>query len=224
MPTSGPTSTETTGAAVAITSDEIRSDRERAAPATVGSDLESLVDGNSAFAFAFAFDLFHALKAQDGNLFYSPHSIRQALAMTSAGANGQTASQMADTLRFSLTEDRLHPAFNALAYKLASRTGDTDGQDGEGFRLNIVNAVWGQQDHKFQDAFLDFLAESYGTGVRPTDFRGAPEESRRVINDWVAERTGDKGQGPDPAGHHQPADPDGFDQRNLLQRFVELAL
>ena len=36
------------------------------------------------------------------------------------------------------------------------------------------------------------LAENYGAGVRPADFVGAPEESRRKINDWVADRTEDR--------------------------------
>ena len=36
------------------------------------------------------------------------------------------------------------------------------------------------------------LAESYGAGVRPMDFGGAPEESRVTINDWVAVRTEDR--------------------------------
>lgn len=118
-------------------SDETRSDRKRAAPTAGVADLEVLVDGNSAFAF----DLFHALRAQDGNLFFSPHSISTALAMTYAGAKDQTASQMADTLRFSLPQDRLHPAFNGLAHELASRSTDALVREGEGFRLNIVNAV-----------------------------------------------------------------------------------
>ena len=168
--------------------DEIRSDRERAAPSAGNADLAGLADGNSAFAF----DLYRALRAQDGNLFYSPHSISLALAMTYAGAGGQTASQMANTLRFSLPQDRLHAAFNDLDLQLASRGADVQSQDGEGFRLNIVNAVWGQQGHPFQEAFLDVLAESYGAGVRQTDFRETPEESRLVINEWVAENTEDR--------------------------------
>ena len=69
--------------------------------------------------------------------------------MTYAGAGGQTASQMADILHFLLSQDRLHPAFNALAQELASRGGVTHDRGGEGFRLNIVNAVWGQQGHDF---------------------------------------------------------------------------
>ena len=186
--TDRPARTGTDATAVAAASEEIRSDRERAAPAAASADLADLVDGNSAFAF----DLFQALKAQDGNLFYSPHSISVALAMTYAGAAGETASQMAETLRFLLPGDRLHPAFNALDHELASRGADVRGQGGERFRLNIVNAVWGQQGHEFQEAFLDVLAESHRAGVRPADFGGAPEESRRAINDWVAERTEDR--------------------------------
>ena len=169
-------------------SSEVRSDRERAAPSALDTEVAGLVDGNSAFAF----DLYRVLGEQSGNLFYSPHSISIALSMTYAGAEGVTASQMADSLHFRLPQDRLHPAFNALAQQLASRGEGTQGSDGEGFRLNIVNAVWGQQDHDFREPFLDVLAESYGAGVRPADFQAAPEESRLAINDWVAENTEDR--------------------------------
>ena len=169
-------------------SSEVRSDRERAAPSALDTEVAGLVDGNSAFAF----DLYQALGGQRGNLFYSPHSISLALSMTYAGAGGQTASQMADTLHFLLSQDRLYPAFNALAQQLASRGEVTQGRGGEGFRLNIVNAVWGQQGHDFREPFLDVLADSYGAGVRSADFRVAPEESRLAINDWVAENTEDR--------------------------------
>ncbi len=166
----------------------VRSDRERAAPSAWNADLAALADGNSAFAF----DLYHALRGQDGNLFYSPHSISLALAMTHAGARGETERQMADALRFTLPRDRIHPAFNALDQELASRGDGLQEEDGEGFRLNIVNAVWGQRDHPFREPFLDVLAESYGAGVRQAGFREMPDESRLAINDWVAENTEDR--------------------------------
>ena len=70
---------------------------------------------------AFAFDLYHALSDGQGNLFYSPFSISQALAMTSVGARGETLRQMADTLHHRLPQGELHPAFNALDRTLASR-------------------------------------------------------------------------------------------------------
>jgi len=96
---------------------------------------------------------------------------------------------MADALHFTLPQDRLHPAFNSLDLALASRGDGAEGQDGEGFRLNIVNALWGQTGYKFLDAFLDTLAENYGAGLRLLDFASDPEASRGIINDWVSDQT-----------------------------------
>jgi serpin B len=150
-----------------------------------GSDEGLLIEGNSAFAF----DLYQALKGQEGNLFFSPHSISLALAMTYAGARNETAQQMADTLHFLLEQEKLHPTFEWLAGELASRGEESAGKDGEGFRLNIVNAMWGQQDYEFLSEFLNLLAENYGAGLRTLDFIAEPEESRATINDWVSNET-----------------------------------
>jgi len=149
------------------------------------ANVTTLVDGNTAFAF----DLYQALREADSNVFYSPYSISLALAMTYAGAHGETEKQMADTLHFTLQEDNLHPAFNSLDIELASRGEGAKGKDGEGFRLNIVNAIWGQQDYKFMAEFLDVLAENYGAGLWILDFTSAPEESRITINNWVSDQT-----------------------------------
>ncbi|MCE2502175.1 MAG: serpin family protein [Dehalococcoidia bacterium] len=147
---------------------------------------------------AFAFDLYHALSDGESNLFYSPFSISQALAMTSSGARGETQRQMADTLHHRLPQSGLHPAFNALERTLASRgegpPGTPNDADGTGqyFRLNIANAVWGQEGYHFLPDFLDVLAEHYGAGMMAVDFVGAPDESRVRINDRVAEETSGK--------------------------------
>ena len=95
---------------------------------------------------AFALDLYQQLRTGDGNLFYSPYSISLALAMTYAGARGETEQQMADALHFDLPQHQLHPAFNSLDIELAKRGEGAKGKDSEGFRLNIVNAIWGQKD------------------------------------------------------------------------------
>jgi serpin B len=164
----------------------IKSDKPReTAPDVSTSSLATLVEGNSEFAF----NLYQALKEEEGNLFYSPYSISLALAMTYAGARGETEQQMADTLSFSLPQDELHPVFNALALELDSRGEGAKGKDGEGFRLNIVNAIWGQRDYEFLTEFLDRLAVNYGAGLRVLDFIGAPEDSRVTINDWVSQQT-----------------------------------
>jgi len=164
----------------------LKSDQDRITSPDVNlSDEALLVEGNSAFAF----ELYQALKGEEGNLFYSPYSISLALAMTYAGARNETAQQMANTLDFILEQERLHPAFNWLDAELASRGEGAEGKDGEGFRLNIVNAIWGQKDYEFLTEFLDVLAENYGTGLRILDFITEPEESRVTINDWVNNQT-----------------------------------
>ena len=172
--------------AQSVSGEVIKSDKERVStPEVSQTDLTTLVAGNSDFAF----DLYQTLKNTDGNLFYSPHSISLALAMTYAGARGETAQQMADTLRFTLPNRQLHPAFNWLDIELSQRGKDAKGKDGEGFRMNIVNAIWGQKDYQFLTTFLDLLAENYGAGLRPLDFANAPEESRITINNWVSDQT-----------------------------------
>jgi serpin B len=164
----------------------LKSDQDRITSPDVNlSDEALLVEGNSAFAF----ELYQALKGEEGNLFYSPYSISLALAMTYAGARGETAQQMADTLNFILEQERLHPAFNWLDAELASRGEGAQGKDDEGFRLNIVNAIWGQKDYEFLSDFLDVLAENYGAGLRILDFMNETEKSRLIINDWVSNQT-----------------------------------
>jgi serpin B len=169
-----------------VSGDVLQSDKERiTSPDATSNEQALLVEGNSAFAF----ELYQALKGKEGNLFYSPYSISLALAMTYAGARGQTAQQMADTLQFMLEQDRLHPAFNWLDAELASRGEGAQGKDGEGFRLNVVNAIWGQNDYEFLPAFLDVLAENYGAGLRILDFINEAEKSRLTINEWVSDQT-----------------------------------
>ena len=157
-------------------------------PAVNEAYLDELVSGNTVFAF----DMYQQLAKEEGNLFFSPHSISLALAMTYAGARNETEDQMADTLSFTLAQENLHPAFNQLDLLLASRGQDSEGQDGEPFRLNIANAIWGQHGYEFRAPFLDILKQNYGAGLRLLDFISAPDESRTIINDWVSDQTEEK--------------------------------
>lgn len=173
----------------------LQSDKPRdTAPQIAPEDLQELVNGNTAFAL----DLYHALREKSGgNLFYSPYSISIALAMTYAGARGETEKEMAQVLHFTLPQERLHPAFNSLDLALASR-GKT--AEGKGFRLHIANALWGQEGYKFLPEFLDTLARNYGAGMRVINFALDPEAARKVINKWVSDQTEGRIQELIPAG------------------------
>lgn len=131
----------------------------------------------------FALRLYHQLGREEGNLFFSPHSISTALAMTWAGARGNTEREMALALSFTLGQDRLHPAFAGLVTELERA------REQSGARLNTANALWPQQGFDFAKPFIDTVQANYDAELRPLDFAEATEEARRTINGWVEEKT-----------------------------------
>ncbi|GAG46773.1 unnamed protein product, partial [marine sediment metagenome] len=105
--------------------------------------------------------------------------------------------QMAETLHFTtFGQDRLYPAFNALALELASRGEDTtdteETKEGERFQLHVANTLWGQDGYGFLPDFLDVLAANYGAGVQTANFIDAPEQTRMMINRWTSDETDGK--------------------------------
>jgi serpin B len=158
------------------------------APDTTAGELAQLSGDNAAFGW----ELYREIVKDGENLFFSPHSISVALAMTWAGARSNTETEMADALHFTLGQERLHPAFNALDLELATRAEESGADAPLPFRLNVTNALFGQVDYTFLDPFLDTLAINYGAGLRLMDFVNATEESRIAINAWVADKTEDR--------------------------------
>ncbi len=161
--------------------------RRNMRPDVSPAELDELVAGNSAFAL----DFYQAVRSQPGNLFFSPYSLSIALGMTYAGAKDLTEQEMARTLHFTLPQERLHPAFNALDLQMAGRGQEAKG-DEQPFTLHIVNALWGQQDFPFLPQFLDGLARDYGAGLRLLDFKVGADNARQAINGWVSRETQDK--------------------------------
>ena len=180
-----------------VTAQVVKSDKPRdTSPQTTADNSNTLVDGNSALALS----LYQSIRATEGNIFFSPYSISEAMAMTWAGARGQTETDIAVAMHFTLPQEKLHPAFNQLDLALASRGQGAKGKDGEGFRLHVVNAIWGQQGYKFTSQYLDTLATNYGAGLRLADFTKQPDQSRVMINNWVAEQTENRIKDLIPAG------------------------
>jgi serpin B len=148
-----------------------------------GGDVAAVVKGNTEFALS----LYGKLRAQAGNLFCSPYSVSTALAMTYAGARGQTAAEMAKALDFTLDPGHLHPAFGALQHQLIQGSGKK-----QGYQLNVANALWGQEHFGFLPDFLNLTRRDYGAGLREVNFQSDPEAARRVINTWVEQQTHDR--------------------------------
>jgi serpin B len=145
-------------------------------------DMKHVADGNNAFVF----DLYAHLSQEGGNLFFSPYSISIALAMTYAGAQGETERQMAEVLHFTLEQETLHPAFASLAdhFQKIQKKGD--------IALNIANALWIQQDFELQKQFLQITEKYYAANLFQVNFKEAYEEVRVEINNWVEKQTKEK--------------------------------
>jgi len=146
------------------------------------SDIKSIVEGNTAFAF----DLYAKLKKKKGNLFLSPYSISTSLAMTYAGARGQTQKEMAEVLHFNIEQNRLHQAFAELDFQLNAYR-----KKGH-IQLSIANALWCQRSYQFLNEFLDLTRKYYSAGLHEVDFAKDTETARKTINTWVEKQTQEK--------------------------------
>lgn len=145
-------------------------------------DSTAVVQGNTQFAC----ELYGKLAAAEGNLFLSPYSISNALAMTYGGARGNTAKEMAATMHFGGATDEFHPAFGELVRRIQVEDKKRKHQ------LRIANRLWGQKDFGFVPEFIASSAKNYGAGLEEVDFMGATEEARQAINAWVEKQTQDK--------------------------------
>ena len=125
----------------------------------------------------FAADLYRQLGGRGGNIVFSPVSISTALAMTLAGARGQTAQEMQSVLRT--------PPDAAFLDQIsrAAKGGD---------ELLLAQSLWVDRGFPLQPAFVEASKEQFHAEPAPADFSNRPEEARGAINRWVSEQTRNK--------------------------------
>src|SRR5947208_14354306 len=105
-----------------------------------------------------AVDLHRQLATGNENLCVSPYSIENALAMTFAGADGQTRTEMARVLHFSNDSDAVPASFASLQHSLedmsknsvatAERLKEAGGSS-EPIALTIANRLFAQKGYDF---------------------------------------------------------------------------
>ena len=108
----------------------------------------SLCQLNSA-NIAFGFDIFKKLheKAEEDNIFISPLSIATALAMTLNGAEGQTKTDMQNTMQLGPLElQQINQAYKALLENLPMLDAEID--------LQIANSIWHEQSFHVEQPFF----------------------------------------------------------------------
>jgi serpin B len=171
-----------------------------------GTLLVTMAHGASNFELAakatneLGVELHRQLATGDKNLCISPYSINSALAMTFAGADGETRNEMARVLHFPISGD-VPASFLALQNSLQQMSAKTAelvkeskkfGGPSEPITLNIANRLFAKKGYPFRDAFLSLVKQYFGGGLEPLDFAADPAAATQRINKWVADQTRDR--------------------------------
>lgn len=132
--------------------------------------------------------------AQPGNTLLSPFSIQLALAMTFAGADGQTREEMARALHYEGDEEALHRSFANLQRELLRPEAPTPSQasprpNRPTYTLQLANRLFADTRQTFRPTFLDRTRDTYRAPLEPVDFFRSSTDARTRINGWVEDQT-----------------------------------
>lgn len=148
-----------------------------------------------------AVDLHRQLATGDENLCVSPYSIQSALAMTFAGTDGETRTEMARVLHFPGDASAVPASFASLQRSLEEMSVKTAdlvkeakrfGGPSEPITLTIANRLFAQKGYQFRQAFLALVKQNYGGAFEPLDFVTDASGATQHINQWVADQTHDR--------------------------------
>jgi serpin B len=148
---------------------------------------------------ALGLDLYR-IQPGDGNLLLSPYSIQDSLAMTYAGAAGDTRAEMQRVLHYPADDTALHSGFAELAQELAqtqqasaqavaAEAKDAGRHPSTPVELHVANRLFVQNGYPLRAPFLALVKDNYGAEPEPLDFIHDAEQARLTINSWVEEQT-----------------------------------
>jgi serpin B len=143
------------------------------------------------------------------NLCVSPYSIESALAMTFAGADGETRAEMARVLHFPNDGNAVPASFASLQRLLEEMSAKTTelvkeskrfGGPSEPITLAIANRLFAQKGYDFRESFLALVKQNFGAAFEPMDFVHDSSGATQYINKWIADQTRDRIRDLIPAG------------------------
>lgn len=125
---------------------------------------------------SFSLDFYEALRDQSGSLFVSPYSVFDVLAMTSAGAEGETREQMHKLLHLSDQEEELK--------NIAQLTNILQSPN-----LRLADSLWVEASLPLLFPFRQLLTQDFGAVIYQVDFIHKLAKAQSSINQWVAKQT-----------------------------------
>ncbi len=149
-------------------------------PGQVKARLKSAIIVNASNKFAFDFYKSFNQLVGNQNFFISPFSVVEALSMTYNGANGNTKTEMANTLGFAKYSDS---QINEYNQSLANALVLADDK----VQFEIANSIWYRLGFNVLQSFIDVNQNYYNADVKSLDFNSP--EALITINNWADSKT-----------------------------------
>jgi serpin B len=136
--------------------------------------------------------------AKEASVLLSPYSIATALAMTYAGADGDTKAEMQRVLRFPADPIACSAAFQVLDHSLSEvikrsekwvADQKEEGGNAVPIQLSSANRLFIQKGFPLRKEFTDHAAQYFTAAPTELDFKHDPAGAREAINEWVADQT-----------------------------------
>jgi serpin B len=141
-------------------------------------DEDRLSEANTQFAT----NLFQQLASSDDskNLFFSPYSVHQALAMAMNGNDGQGLAEFTKVLQLEgMSLDDANQAIKDLTEFLL----DVDPK----VKLSLANGIWYKDDFQVQVPFRNATQNFFNAEIAPLNMRDP--NSVNIINNWIEKKT-----------------------------------
>jgi len=154
------------------------STRKKPMPTTTGP-AAAIDDG-------FARRLYARLAVEPGNVVVSPASVESCVALALAGARGQTAAQIVETLGLSPAQ-RNDPGLLLDRYREPAAAAPPTKDDPAA--LVVANSAWVQKGFPIHAAYRQLLTAKDRATIEQVDFAMQTEAARKAINAWIDEKT-----------------------------------
>ncbi len=161
-------------------------------------------------ATQFSFDLYSSLRQKEGNVFLSPFGAYATLGMAYAGANGETAKELAAAMRTTSSKsdfiaglgscfsdlrviERKFSAQKSVIRELPFEFSPTAhavqlSQDGTVLKLSFANGLWIQKGIPLDELYRAALLGLFCGATNSVDLTH-PKEVAERINNWAKEQT-----------------------------------
>ncbi|XP_066587366.1 serine protease inhibitor 88Ea-like isoform X2 [Prorops nasuta] len=146
-----------------------------------------MVKGLTDARFTFAMDSLRktALIETTDNIFFSPHSLHQALTLAYFGARGTTEASLKSALRIpdnlsKIDVQRLYAFEQSIRQQRDSQENATSD-----YVYRSANKLWLTDAKKLRECVFDFFDDE----LEKVDFKKNPADARKRINDWVSNTT-----------------------------------